>query len=244
MRTVLAGVSRALRRRRRLAIVGGCLAVVTGASNAWAYPITMEEALQRVDVVTVTSGQTTAWRVCATQDQTYDLRGLTVTGAFGTHANLSIGNDCAQIGVVAVGGSAIGTLSHTLTWAQVKSQADGDGLRFEGNGWLASFDLRVVDLEDGFAPRVGVDADHNTARFVLDGAYMNWIRDDAIEDDALMSGLIRNILVDGTNRFLSARPSEGTSYSLSIGRSSRKKIEFATSTFPASLDHLKMPPKP
>jgi hypothetical protein len=213
MRTVLADVRRALGRRRRLAIVAGCLAVATGATDAAAYPITMEEALQRADVVTVKSDQTTAWRVCATKDQTYDLRGLTATGVFGNNANLSIGNDCAEVGVVAVGGSAIGTLSHSLTWAQVKSQADGDGLRFEGNGWLASFDVRVVDLEDGFAPRVGVDADHNTAWFLLDGAYMNWIRDDAIEDDELMSGSITDVLIDGTNRFLSARPSEHSSIS-------------------------------
>jgi hypothetical protein len=173
----------------------------------------MEEALQRTDLVTVTGDQTGAWRVCPAQDRTYDLRGLSVTGVFGTHANLSIGKDCAQMGVVTIGGSAVGTLSHTLTWAQVKSQADGDGLRFEGNGWLASFDLRVADLEDGFAPRVGVDADHNTARFVLDGAYMTWIRDDAIEDDELMSGSITDVLIDGTNRFLSARPSEHSSIS-------------------------------
>ena len=177
------------------------------ATTARAMPITQHAALQRRDVVVVHSDRTTQWRVCPAAARTYDIRGLTSTGVFGIHSNLSVGNDCARTGVVTVGGSAIGTLGHALTWEDVKSSADTDGMRFEATGWAASFGLHVEDLEDGFAPRVGGDPNHNDVRFLLSGAYMDWIRDDAIEDDDLMAGTITDVLIDGTNRFLSAQPS-------------------------------------
>jgi len=36
-------------------------------------------------------------------------------------------------------GAAIGTMSHALTWEEVKTTYDAAGLRFEGTSWLASF---------------------------------------------------------------------------------------------------------
>jgi len=54
-------------------------------------------------------------------------------------ASLSIGNDCAAARVDTVGGAAIGTMSHALTWEEVKTTYDAAGLRFEGTSWLASF---------------------------------------------------------------------------------------------------------
>jgi hypothetical protein len=205
------------RRARRAGTAAATLLVgvflIACTTTAGATPITEHAALQRSDVVVVHSDRTTQWRACPAADRTYDIRGLTSTGVFGIHSNLSVGNDCARTGVVTVGGSAIGTLGHALTWDQVKSTADTDGMRFEATGWAASFGLHVEDLEDGFAPRVGGDPNHNDVRFLLSGAYMDWIRDDAIEDDDLMAGTISDVLIDGTNRFLSAQPSANASIS-------------------------------
>ena len=175
--------------------------------------ISRREALAREKVTRVAGERAEQWRVCSEDEETFDLRKLVLTGTFDDKSQLSIGNDCGGSRAVAVGGSVTGTLDHSLTWEQVKTHYDADGLRFEGADWLAAMDLSIVNVEDGFAPRVADGTeDGNTVRFLLADTYMHWIRDDAIENDALMSGVIRDVLVDGTNRFLSARPSEGASY--------------------------------
>ena len=205
-----------LRRHRRghIAVVVLTILVATMVTDAaHAGVITRRAALDRPDVVEVSGDVSDRWRVCPATDRTYDLRGLRSIGSFDDLANMSVGNDCAEAGVVTVGGAAVGTMSHALTWEEVKATYDAAGLRFEGTSWLASFGASLVDVEDGFAPRVteGTEGD-NDVRFLLSGTYMNWIRDDAIEDDDLMSGVIRNVLIDGTNRFLSARPRGGDTY--------------------------------
>lgn len=194
-------------------IVATALVVATGDIATAKGFISRKDALARSNLVVESGDHTERWRVCATDDRTYDLREFTSTGNFGDMGNVSIGKDCGAARTVVVGAAVTGTIQHSLTWEEVKSQYDADGLRFEGTHWLASYGLSVVDVEDGFAPRVkdGREQD-NTVPFLLKGAYMDWIRDDAIEDDALMPGVIENTLIDGTNRFLSARPSASATY--------------------------------
>ncbi len=175
--------------------------------------INRKQALARSNLVVSSGDHNDQWRVCATRNRTYDLRRFTSTGNFADSSNLSVGKDCGAARTVVVGGTVTGTISHSLTWDEAKSQYDADGLRLEGKVWLESFGLSVQDLEDGFAPRVATGTEQdNTVPFLLKGAHMDWIRDDAIEDDALMSGEISDTLIDGTNRFLSARPSESETY--------------------------------
>lgn len=175
--------------------------------------ISRKEALARSNLVVKSGDRTEQWRSCANDDRTYDLRKLTSTGNFVDDSNFLIGKDCGAAHTVTVGGTVTGTISHSLTWQEVKTDYDAGALRFEGNGWLASYGLRVTDIEDGFRPRVAAGAQQdNTVSFLLSGAYMNWIRDDTVEDDYLMSGVIKDSLIDGTNRFVSARPTEGTNY--------------------------------
>ena len=192
-----------------IAIAATLLATLLGAPQAQA-TITRKKALNRPDVIATSGDLTDPWRVCASSNETYDIRGLTSTGNF-EESNLSIGNDCGGSRVVSVGGTVIGTISHSLGWDEVKSTYDGAGLRFEGDVWMAAFGLSVQNVEDGFRPRVADSTGgQSSVWFMLSGAYMDWIRDDAVEDDDLMSGVIKNVLIDGTNRFLSARPPESS----------------------------------
>jgi hypothetical protein len=176
--------------------------------------ISRREALERPNITEISGTFEEQVRRCGNDDRTFDLRRLDSVGSFGTDNNLDFGNDCASKHTVVVGGTVTGTISHSLTWDEVKDQYDADGMRLEGEDWMAVFSFSVVNLEDGFAPRVTDGTqDGNDVRFLLAGAYMDWIRDDAIEDDDLMSGVIRNVLIDRTHRFLSARPSSGSDYS-------------------------------
>jgi hypothetical protein len=202
-------------RPRTLAVAAAAIVLgelVAGPAAAGGF-ITRKQALDRPNIRTISGVYEEPLRRCANDDRTFDLRRFESVGSFGTDNNLDIGNDCAAKHTVVVGGTITGTISHSLTWDEVKDGYDADGLRFEGDDWLAVFGLSVVNLEDGFAPRVTEGTqDGNDVRFLLAGSYMDWIRDDAIEDDELMSGVIRDILVDRTHYFLSARPSSGSGY--------------------------------
>jgi hypothetical protein len=122
-----------------------------------------------------------------------------------------IGKDDPKVGTVVVGGAVVGQLPRTATWQDIKTCCDVDALRLEGRGWFASYGLYASNIEDGFAPRVPETGGDD--RFLLQGCYMSYIRDDAVENDDVMSGTIRDCLFDGVSRFLSERPSEGTSTS-------------------------------
>jgi hypothetical protein len=175
--------------------------------------ITRRQALDRSNIRAISGEHEEPLDLCANDDRTFDLRRYVSIGNFDSDNNLSVGNDCAAPHTVVVGGTVTGTISHSLTWDEVKDQYDADALRLEGEDWLASFGLSVENVEDGFAPRVADGTeDGNEVRFLLAGAYMDWIRDDAIEDDDLMSGVIRDVLIDRTHYFLSARPSSGSDY--------------------------------
>jgi hypothetical protein len=92
--------------------------------------------LDRADVVVERGDHTQPWCACPQDNRTYDLRNFSSTGSFGEEDNLSIGNDCAAVGVVSVGGRVTDTIPHSLTWGEVKSHYDTSGLRLEGKSWL------------------------------------------------------------------------------------------------------------
>ena len=185
-----------------------------GGPSSAKLAISMSTALGRQNKKVVSGTLTRQWKSCATSDETFDLRKLASKGNFTDSSNLSIGDRCGAPRTVVVGGTVVGSLSHSLDWSYVKKHYDASGLRLEGRGWMVVYDLSVTDIEDGFRPRVADGTENNnTVAWQLSGAYMNWIRDDAIEDDYLMSGLIQDTLIDGTNRFISAYPRAGTHYS-------------------------------
>ena len=185
------------------------------ASPAWAAFITKGEALARPDLVRVAGRWDTQYRVKAARDRTYDMRTFVSTSVPADEDTaVSIGKDAPAEGTVVVGPKILGAIDRTLTWQEVKSRYDGEGLRLEGTGWMAVFGLRVDNVEDGFAPRTRDGAQQDSSdRFLLEHAYMSYIRDDCVEDDDLLSGVIRDSFFDGCNRFLSSRPSSDTSYS-------------------------------
>jgi hypothetical protein len=151
-------------------------------------------------------------RVSAHDDETFDLRGYVVRywppASDPSEYPIVIGKDDPAVGTAVVGGTVLGQLPRDATWQAVKDCCDVDALRLEGRGWVASYGFRAENVEDGFAPRVPDTGGDD--RFLLQGCYMRYIRDDAVENDDVMSGTIRDCLFDGVSRFLSERPSEGT----------------------------------
>jgi hypothetical protein len=176
---------------------------------------TRAEALARPSVVTVSGTWTVSYdEPRPPSEATYDLRSF-VSTAYPTSTLYAVhfGGSNAGFDLVTVGGVVLGQVDRSLTNEQVYASFAGDAMRVAAADRTATYDLRVDNVVDGYNPRVadGTEQD-NTVRFLLEGAYMTYIRDNAVEDDALMSGTIRDCLFDGVFTFLSAKPSSTGTY--------------------------------
>jgi hypothetical protein len=142
-------------------------------------------------------------------DTTYDLRRFASTAyPFNALYAMNIGNSAAGSGEVTVGGTFVGQQPRDWTREHVYGTYQGDALRVQVTDPTASYDLRIDNNLDGYNPRVadGTEQD-NDVPFLVEGAHMTYIRDDAVEDDDYMSGTIRDSLFDGVFVFLSAQNS-------------------------------------
>ncbi|HEY8060737.1 MAG TPA: hypothetical protein VID94_18355, partial [Acidimicrobiales bacterium] len=159
-----------------------------------------DDALARPNLVTAPG----LWTTSYTQRRppaatTYDLRSFVSTAyPASTLYAVSFGSSNAAVDLVTVGGTVLGQVDRNLATEDVYALYAGDAMRVAAADRTATYDLRVDNVVDGYNPRVaqGTEQD-NTARFLLDGAYMTYIRDNAVEDDNLMSGTIRDSLFDG-----------------------------------------------
>ncbi len=98
------------------------------------------------------------------------------------------------------GFEVVGLQSRDLPWRVVKAMWDGDALHVKGcEGDVVVSDVYWENVEDGFGPNGGI------RHWTLRRAYMKYIRDDAVENDALISGEIDDCLIDGCFTFLSQR---------------------------------------
>src|SRR6266540_3693392 len=143
---------------------------------------------------------------------TYDARGAAfVSYPYKTLYPFSLGKKTAPARLCALGGIVTGQQPPDLTWDQMKTQYDGDGLRIAGNNWYAVDGLRVDNLEDGVAPRgtenlYPEDGDGFTMRNI----YLRYIRDDCVENDDIAGGVISDSLFDGCYTGISEKPSDGS----------------------------------
>ena len=176
---------------------------------------TRAEALTRPSVVAVSGTWTTSYdEPRPPAGTTYDLRSFVSTAyPFSTLYAVHFGGANPAFDLVTVGGAVLGQIDRNLTSEEVYANYKGDALRVAAADRTVSYDLRVDNVVDGYNPRVADGAEQdNTARFLLEGAYMTYIRDNAVENDALMSGTIRDCLFDGVFNMLSAKPSSTSTY--------------------------------
>jgi hypothetical protein len=135
-----------------------------------------------------------------------DLRGVTLS-ADPPFNPLVIRN--ADDNVCVVGPTVIGGAPRELSWSEMKHNNDGDGVHFaRAKGPFTVEGARIENVEDAIGPPKAPETPR-TARFTVRGVYACYIRDDFIENDAVLGGEISDTLVDGTHVFISARPGRG-----------------------------------
>lgn len=113
-----------------------------------------------------------------------------------------------------VGSTTTGTQARSLTWLQMKKGGyDKGGVHFGNMNKDADVVIdgaHIVNVEDGLMmPR---DPTHNSKNitWTLRNSWLDYIRDDAIENDACLDGTVKNVLIDNTHMGFAARPGKST----------------------------------
>ena len=128
---------------------------------------------------------------------TLDMRNLTAETVIINNAN-----DVCVLGPKQITGPE----PRTAIW---HSAGGHDGVQFpHAVGPITVLGAHIDNVTDAISPPKAHDDPH-LATFVVSGVYATYIRDDFVEDDAGLGGLIEDTLVDGAHTFLSARPSSG-----------------------------------
>jgi hypothetical protein len=176
-------------------------ASVDAAGAAGRFP-SRERALEREHVVEESGNTTVEYRVGSpSRNTTFDLRELTSTAyPFEDSFPLGFGGDDPGVRTVVIGASIVGQAPTDWTWDDFDEELGdvGAALRMVGVEYVVSYDIRVDNVFDGFRPRPA-DDDPTTADFLIEGCHMTYIRDDAVENDRTMSGVIKDCLFDGIN---------------------------------------------
>jgi hypothetical protein len=109
-----------------------------------------------------------------------------------------------------VGGLIEGSNPTAAGWAELYEQSNGAAFAFGGDQPLRSFVLdgiRIDNVWDGIRPRAHADD------FVIRNVWVSDARDDCIENDHYISGVIEDSLLDGCHMAISARnPRDPESY--------------------------------
>jgi len=175
---------------------------------------TREEALSRPRVVEMSGTSDAQLRVGSPRNNTtYDLRGFVSTAYREevTSYPLSFGSQEATSGLVVIGGQVLGRNPREWTWQQWEDMSEvGGALFIVADGPVVSYDLRADNVFDLLKPRPGGP----DAKFLIDGAYGTYVRDDAVENDVEMSGTIRHSLFDGINSGVSIGQETGSAHAV------------------------------
>jgi len=97
----------------------------------------------------------------------------------------------AGLGTTVRGGTIVGTIDQTADWRKTYDLGNSAALRFENSPGVIIDDWRIDKAWDAIRIAGGSN------NFLIDDAYVSNVRDDAIENDYLMGGTIRDSLFDG-----------------------------------------------
>ena len=156
---------------------------------------------------------TSQWQASAPgADVTYDLSGVRSSAYPSTQSPFAVGTSAAGVRACVLGGTIQGRASASVTWESLHSQYNAACVRIIGQDWMQVSGLRCDDVEDGIRP-LESSVDANNAEIRVTGTYLSHIRDDCVENDYTIGGVISDSLFESCNTGISERPSGGRSWS-------------------------------
>ena len=156
--------------------------------------------------------RTSQWELPApADDTTYDLTGVTTTAYPATRSPVALGTTTAALRTCVVGGTVLGAADAQQTWDYYHDTYNAACVKILARDWMQVQGLRCDNVEDGIRPEEsGVNA--NNALIYVSGTYLTRIRDDCMENDYTVGGLLQDSLWEQCNTGVSERPSGGRSW--------------------------------
>jgi hypothetical protein len=106
-----------------------------------------------------------------------------------------------------LGGEVVGSIPEDMTWEDAHD-LNQPCIRLIAAEWMVVDGLRCHNTDDGLRPRETNTGAQNVA-MTLEDTYLTHIRDDCLENDGIIGGVLRDGLWDGCNTGISERPSQG-----------------------------------
>lgn len=155
----------------------------------------------------------TQWEAASPPDDAvYDLSGVRSTAYPTSHSPFAVGTGTPALRTCVVGGTIQGRADADLTWSLLHDQYNAACLRIIAREWMQVSRLRCDNVEDGIRPlESGVNANNTQIR--VSGTYLSHIRDDCMENDYTVGGVVSDSLWESCNTGVSERPSGGRSWS-------------------------------
>jgi Right handed beta helix region/RTX calcium-binding nonapeptide repeat (4 copies) len=107
-------------------------------------------------------------------------------------------------GAIIVGGSIVGQVDQAADWRTVYNHGNSAGVRIEDSPNAVIRDWRISDTWDA------IRVSWNSPDFLIEDVWVTNARDDAVENDRLQTGTIRDSLFDGVFGGISIDPSSAS----------------------------------
>lgn len=144
-------------------------------------------------------------------DVTYDLSAVTSTAYPSTRSVFAVGTSSPAARTCVLGGTVQGRADDAETWNTYHDDYNAACLKIISTEWLQVRGLRCDNVEDGIKPEESrVNA--NNTRFYVSGTHLTRIRDDCMENDYTVGGLLYDNLWEQCNTGISERPSSDRSW--------------------------------
>ena len=152
------------------------------------------------------------WEQTSPPDQTtYDLTGVTSTAYPSTHSPFALGTSRPAVNACLLGGTVLGGAEDGQPWELYHSDYNAACVKVIARGWAEVRGLRCDNLEDGIRPEETA-GNVNDASIYVTGTYLTRIRDDCLENDFTLGGLLEDSLWEQCNTGISERPSGDASW--------------------------------
>jgi hypothetical protein len=139
-------------------------------------------------------------------DMTVDLSSVTSTAYPSTVSPIAVGTGNTGLRTCVSGGTILGAADPKQTWNVYHDQYNGACVKILARDWMQVQGLRCDNVEDGIRPEESAVNANNAVVYVT-GTYLTHIRDDCIENDYTVGGLLQDNLWEQCNTGISERPS-------------------------------------
>jgi hypothetical protein len=139
-------------------------------------------------------------------DVTYDLSQVTSTAYPASVSMFAVGTGAPAARTCVLGGTVRGRAEDRKTWDYYHDKFNAACLKIIAREWMQVSGLRCDNVEDGIKPQESA-INANNAEFYVSGTHLTRIRDDCMENDYTVGGVLYDNLWEQCNTGLSERPS-------------------------------------